>query len=58
MYFFLTIFLTVGLYGYIYHLYNKRKDSTGVDYEDYSNMALHDDIEDTPVKSMSDKKEK
>lgn len=58
MYFFLTIFLTVGLYGYIYHLYKKRKDSTGVDYEDYSNMALNDDITDTPVKSMSDKKEK
>ena len=57
-YFFLTIFLTLGLYGYIYHLYSKKKDSTGVDYEDYSNMALKDDIEDTPVKAMSDDEEK
>jgi cytochrome c oxidase cbb3-type subunit 4 len=58
MYFFLTMFLTVGLYAYIYHLYSKRKDVSGVDYEDYSNMALHDDITDTPVKAMSDKKDK
>jgi cytochrome c oxidase cbb3-type subunit 4 len=55
-YFFLTVFLVVGLYGYIYHLYTKKKDSTGVDYEDYSNMALKDDIDDIPVKSMSDDK--
>ena len=57
-YFFLTVFLTIGLYAYIYHLYTKKKDSTGVDYEDYSNMALKDDIEDAPVKSISDEKEK
>jgi cytochrome c oxidase cbb3-type subunit 4 len=57
-YFFLTVFLTIGLYGYIYHLYTKKKDSTGVDYEDYSNMALKDDIDDAPVKSVSDEKEK
>lgn len=57
-YFFLTVFLTIGLYSYIYHLYTKKKDSTGVDYEDYSNMALKDDIDDTPVKSISDEKEK
>ncbi len=53
-----VIFLVVGLYAYIYHLYNNRKDSDGVDYEQYSNMALHDDLEDTSVKSMSDDKEK
>jgi cytochrome c oxidase cbb3-type subunit 4 len=57
-YFFLILFLTVGLYGYIYHLYTKKKDSEGVDYEDYSNMALKDDIADTPVKAVSDEKEK
>lgn len=55
-YFFLTVFLVAGLYGYIYHLYTKKKDATGVDYEDYSNMALKDDIDDIPVKSMSDDK--
>jgi len=57
-YFFLTVFLVIGLYGYIYHLYTKKKDATGVDYEDYSNMALKDDIADTPVKAVSDDKEK
>jgi cytochrome c oxidase cbb3-type subunit 4 len=53
-----TIFLVVVLYGYIYHLYTKKKDADGHDYEEYSNMALKDDIDDIPVKSMSDDKEK
>jgi len=57
-YFFLTMFLTIGLYAYIFHLYRNKKDVTGVDYEEYSNMALNDDIDATPVKSMSDEKEK
>ena len=57
-YFFLTLFLVVGLYGYIYHLYKKKKDATGIDYEDYSNMALKDDIGDAPVKPVSDEKKK
>ena len=57
-YFTLVAFLVIGLYAYIYHLYKNRKDSDGVDYEQYSNMALHDDIDDTVVKSMSDDKEK
>jgi len=55
-YFFLIVFLVVGSYSYIYHLYTKKKDATGVDYENYSNMALKDDIEDTPVKPISDEK--
>ncbi len=57
-YFFFTVFLTVGLYAYIYHLYKNKKDESGVDYEDYSNMALKDDIVDTPVKAVSDKEDK
>ena len=57
-YFFLVVFLVVGTYSYIYHLYTKRKDASGVDYEHYSKMALDDDIDSTPVKPMSDKKEK
>ena len=56
-YFFLVVFLVVGLYSYIYHLYKNRKDATGVDYEHYSNMALHDDIDSTPVKPVSHEKE-
>lgn len=54
-YFALTISLVLILYGYIYHLYTKRKDADGKDYEDYSNMALRDDITDTPVSAMDDK---
>lgn len=57
-YFGLTVFLVVGLYGYIYHLYSKKKNADGVDYEQYSNMALHDDVDDTPVASVSDDKKK
>lgn len=58
-YFALTLFLVVALYGYIYHLYTKKKDVDGVDYEKYSNMALEDDITDTPVSAKSrDEKEK
>jgi cytochrome c oxidase cbb3-type subunit IV len=57
-YFALTVLLTVALYGYIYHLYNNKKDADGHDYEEYSNMALHDDIVDTPVNAVSHDKEK
>ena len=57
-YFFMTVFMVVVLYGYIYHLYKNRKDVDGKDYEEYSNMALHDDIVDTPVNAISDDKEK
>ena len=57
-YLFITVFMVVALYGYIYHLYVKRKDADGQDYEEYSNMALHDDIEDTPVNSISKTEEK
>ena len=57
-YFALTILLVVILYGYIYHLYTKRKDADGHDYEDYSNIALKDDIDDAPVSPISNDKEK
>jgi len=57
-YFVLTGSLVLILYGYIYHLYSNKKDADGLDYEEYSNMALHDDIGDTPVASISDDKEK
>ena len=57
-YFTLILFLVIGLYAYIYHLYKNRKDADGVDYEQYSNMALNDDIVDTPVNAISDDKDK
>jgi len=57
-YFVLITILVIGLYTYIYHLYKYKKNSDGVDYEDYSNMALRDDLDDTPVASISDEKDK
>jgi len=57
-YFALTVFLVIVLYSYIYHLYSTDKKEGGHDYESYSNIALKDDIDDTPVTSMSDDKEK
>lgn len=54
-YFTLIAILVVGLYAYIYHLYTARKDSDGRDYEEYSNLALHDDITDTPLSEISKK---
>ncbi len=48
-FFILTALLAVGLYAYIYHLYSKKKDADGVDYEEYGNMALNDDINDKPI---------
>jgi cytochrome c oxidase cbb3-type subunit 4 len=57
-YFALTIFMVVILYSYIYHLYSKKKNADGCDYENYSNMALKDDVTDTPVSAISDDKEK
>ena len=57
-YFTLILFLVIALYSYIYHLYKNRKDVDGVDYEQYSNMALNDDIVDTPVNAISDDKDK
>ncbi len=57
-YFFLTVFLVIVLYSYIYHLYTKRKSADGIDYEEYANMALDDDLDSTPVKPKSNEKEK
>jgi len=57
-YFILIAGLTVGLYAYIYHLYTKRKDADGHDYEEYSNLALHDGIADTPVNAVPKDDEK
>jgi cytochrome c oxidase cbb3-type subunit 4 len=45
-------------YGYAYHLYTKKKDASGKDYEEYSNMALRDDITDAPVSARSEHKKK
>ncbi len=56
-YFFLTGFLVVVLYSYIYYLYTAKKKH-GTDFEGYSNMALKDDITDEPVNKVSDEETK
>ena len=56
-YFFLTGTLVAILYGYIWHLYTAKK-KYGKDYEEYSNIALHDDITDKPVEKISDEEKK
>jgi len=56
-YFFLTLFLVIVLYGYIYHLYTAKKKH-GRDYEELGNIALHDEITDEPVNKVSDKETK
>ena len=53
----IVVFMTVALYAYIYHLYKNRKDSDGHDYEEYGDLALHDDIADTPVNAVQSDKE-
>jgi cytochrome c oxidase cbb3-type subunit 4 len=52
-YFFLTVFLVVVLYSYIYHLYSSEKKGTR-NYEKYGDMALNDEITDKPVESVSE----
>ncbi|WP_267524088.1 cytochrome c oxidase, cbb3-type, CcoQ subunit [Campylobacter sp. MG1] len=43
-YFFLIVFLTVGLYMYIVHLYKTQREGKR-DYEKYAKLALDDDID-------------
>lgn len=43
-YFFLIMFLTIGLYCYIVHLYRTQRSGKR-DYEKYAKLALDDDID-------------
>lgn len=56
-YFFLTVFLVLVLYGYIYHLYSSEKKGTR-NYEKYGDMALNDEVTDKPVESVSEEEAK
>ena len=51
-YFGLVVFMVVILYSYIYHLYSSEKKGTK-DFEKYGNIALNDEIDDTPVEPVS-----
>lgn len=47
-----TVFLVVIMYSYLYHLYRAEKKGTR-NYEQYGNIALHDDINDAPIESRT-----
>ncbi len=50
-YFFFIVFLVFILYGYIFHLYKSERTGRR-NYEKYGNIALDDDLYDTPIESM------
>lgn len=53
-----TVILAVIMYSYLYHLYRAEKKGTR-NYEQYSNLVLHDNIDDAPIESRaSSNKEK
>ncbi|MDH5464472.1 MAG: cytochrome c oxidase, cbb3-type, CcoQ subunit [Thiovulaceae bacterium] len=56
-YFFLTAFMVIILYGYIYHLYSSDRKGRRK-YEKYSNMALDDEITSEPVEKYEKKEKK
>ena len=51
-YFGMVVFMVVMLYSYIYHLYSSEKKGVQ-DFEKYGNIALNDEISDTPVEKIS-----
>jgi cytochrome c oxidase cbb3-type subunit IV len=51
-YFGMVVFMVVILYSYIYHLYSSEKKGTK-DFEKYGNIALNDEISDSPVEKIS-----
>lgn len=48
--FFLTLFVFVIFYGYIYSIYKRDKRGER-NYEDYSKLALDDDIDSKPLEN-------
>ncbi len=54
-YFFSTALLIFFLLAYVYHLYTSKK-KVNKDYEQYSEMMLHDNISDAPVEKFNSAK--
>jgi len=52
-YFALTVFLSVMLWWYIYHLYSSERKGTR-DYEKYGKMALDDEITDELIEKKEE----
>jgi cytochrome c oxidase cbb3-type subunit 4 len=57
LYFIFTVLLATIFYWYIYHLYKSEKTGRR-NYEKYGDIAINDDINDTPVESMPNRKSK
>ena len=53
--FFLIVFLTYMMYGYIYHLYSSEKKGVK-DYEKYGNLALDDSFGTKPLEERETNK--
>ena len=47
-----TVFLVNVMYSYLYHLYRAEKKGTR-NYEQYGNIALHDNIDDAPIETRT-----
>ena len=47
-----TVFLVVMMYSYLYHLYKAEKKGTR-NYEQYGDIALHDNIDDAPIETRT-----
>ncbi len=56
-YFFITAILVVILYSYIYYLYSSEKKGEK-DFEKFSQIALDDNIDSTPIQEKSPWEEK
>ncbi len=56
-YFFMTAILVVILYSYIYYLYSSEKKGEK-DFEKFSQIALDDNIDSTPIQEKSPWEEK
>lgn len=55
LFFACTALLVFLLYAYLYHLYTAKKRE-GKDYEDYSNLALNDRLDDTLIEKCDTSK--
>jgi len=52
-YFFMVAGASIMLVWYIWHLHGNKDRSK--QYEEYSNLALHDELEDTPVEARENR---
>lgn len=55
-YFFFVVFLVLVLYGYFYHLIKSEKNGRR-NYEQYSKLALDDELNEKPIEPISQTKD-